>query len=223
MKFNDSSSKYKTTDASSRWITLHQRAERWIERLRPYSWLWPSAAFLTGVLRWLAMLGLIAVLAGAAWFSRTWVPPVALWLTGSALSPDFDVADRTPQGEIALTEQVLERTGLYAYTSIRAPRGLREKIYHEWRHEGELVDRIALVIKGGREKGYRAWTHKQHFPNDTQGDWRVDVMTGTGQRIGVLRFRVVEESQKATQADGIIRAPGGIPGLDIRRLLPGSQ
>nr|WP_298372126.1 DUF5924 family protein [uncultured Halomonas sp.] len=185
----------------------------------------PSLIHLTrprGLLRWLAMLGLIAVLAGAAWVSRAWVPPVTLWLTGSALSPGFDTAAREPRGDVALTTQALERTGLYAYTAIRAPRGLREKIYHEWRHEGELVDRIALVINGGRDKGYRAWTHKQHFPKNAQGDWRIDVMTGTGQRIGVLRFKVVEESQKAMQANGTIRSPGGVPGLDIRRLLPGS-
>nr|WP_299240777.1 DUF5924 family protein [uncultured Halomonas sp.] len=176
-----------------------------------------------GILRWLGILGLIAVLAGAAWISRPWVPPVTLWLTGSALSPGFDEAAREPRGEVALTTQALERSGLYAYTAIRAPRGLHEKIYHEWRHEGELIDRIALVIKGGRDKGYRAWTHKQHFPEDAQGDWRIDVMTGTGQRIGVLRFKVTEESQNAMQADGTIRSPGGIPGLDISRLLPGSR
>ncbi|MGC3875155.1 DUF2914 domain-containing protein [Halomonas sp. GXIMD04776] len=96
-------------------------------------------------------------------------------------------------------------------------------MYHEWRHEGELIDRIPLVIHGGRGKGYRAWTHKQHFPENTQGDWRIDVMTNTGQRIGVLRFNVAEEAQNAMQADGTVRAPGGIPGLNISRLLQGSS
>ena len=39
-----------TTGASSRWDTLHRRAERWVQRLRPYAWLWPPLAFLAGAL-----------------------------------------------------------------------------------------------------------------------------------------------------------------------------
>ncbi|SHE86313.1 Protein of unknown function [Modicisalibacter ilicicola DSM 19980] len=174
-----------------------------------------------GILRWLAMIGLTLVLAVVAWSGRAWVPPATLWLTGSALSPGFDAAAREPRGEIALTEQALKDNGLYAYTAIRAPRGLREKIYHEWRREGELIDRIPLIIHGGRDKGYRAWTHKQHFPEQSQGDWRIDVMTSTGQRIGVVRFRVGEKPGDVKQADGTIRAPGGLPGLDVSRLVPG--
>ena len=39
---------------------------------------------------------------------------------------------------------------LYAYTAINAPRGLKERIFHEWTHNGQRVDRIALEISGGR-------------------------------------------------------------------------
>lgn len=170
---------------------------------------------------WVAMFGLAVVLAGVAWAGRAWVPPANLWLTGSALSPGFDLTERAPQGSVRLHSNELRRSGLYAYTAIRAPRGLREEIYHEWRHDGELIDRIPLIIHGGREDGYRAWTHKQNFPEDAAGRWRIDIMTTSGQRIGVMRFTVSAEAGGASLADGSISSPPGLPGLDIRRLVPG--
>lgn len=173
------------------------------------------------VVGWLAMFGLAMVLALVAWTGRAWVPPANLWLTGSALSPGFDTEARQPQGKIPLNTAELQSSGLYAYTAIRAPRGLREKIYHEWHHEGELIDRIPLIIHGGREQGYRAWTHKKNIPDDPAGQWRIDVMTTSGQRIGVIRFTVDEGSDNPDMADGKIMSPAGLPGLDWRRLLPG--
>ncbi|MDV6318690.1 DUF5924 family protein [Chromohalobacter sp. HP20-39] len=175
-----------------------------------------------GFWRWLAMIGLIVALVSTAWMGRAWIPPATLWLSGSALSPGFNVESREPRGESVLTPSTLSGQGLYAYTAIRAPRGLREKIYHVWRHDGEVVDRIPLIIRGGREQGYRAWTHKQNFPAESQGRWQIDVMTAAGQRIGTLRFRVDEDASKATHADGDIHSPPGLPGWNIRHLVAGS-
>ncbi|MBB3142693.1 DUF5924 family protein [Halomonas organivorans] len=175
--------------------------------------------------RWLAMLALLPLLAGLGWLGRAWVPPASLWLSGYALSPSFDEQARAPEGGLRLTPAALTGHGLYAYTAIHAPRGLKEEVVHEWRHDGELVDRIPLEIQGGREEGYRAWTHKRHFPESPAGRWRIDVMTASGQRIGVLRFRVSDTAEQATQADGHIQLPPGIPGLDLRRLIarPGPE
>ncbi|GHE23000.1 membrane protein [Halomonas urumqiensis] len=172
--------------------------------------------------RWLIIITLLPCLAGIAWLGRTWVPPANLWINGTALSPDFDTAAREPRGNQVLTPGALTSQGLYAYTAIRAPRGLREEIFHVWRHEGEEVDRIPLIIEGGRDAGYRAWSHKLNFPEASQGTWRIDVMTDSGQRIGVLRFEVGEGDQ-ATHADGQVRSPGGLPGLDWRRFIPASD
>jgi hypothetical protein len=86
----------------------------------------------------------------------------------------------------------LRAEGLYAYTAIRAPRGLKERISHVWLREGREVDRIPLSIQGGRKEGYRTWTHKRNFPRDAAGDWQVRVLTESGQMIGVVRFRVVD-------------------------------
>ena len=84
------------------------------------------------------------------------------------------------------------RNGIYAYTAIHAPRGLNERIYHQWSRNGKKLDKIALDITGGREQGYRAWSHKMNFPEEVAGDWKITVMTEANQVIGVLRFEVVE-------------------------------
>jgi hypothetical protein len=170
--------------------------------------------------RWLAMLALLPLLATAGWLGRPWVPPATLWITAVALSPGFDEEERHPRGRVTLTPEALSASGLYAYTAIRAPRGLREEIVHVWRHEGEAIDRIPLQIQGGRAEGYRAWSHKEKFPDDSAGDWRIDVMTDSGQRIGVLRFRVEEEEADAARADGRVTPPPGLPGLRLHWLLP---
>ncbi|SJN15022.1 Permease of the drug/metabolite transporter (DMT) superfamily [Halomonas citrativorans] len=172
--------------------------------------------------RWCLFLGLALALAYAAWIGRIWVPPASLWLTSSALSPSLDIQQREPQGSIALTPDAIRQNGLYVYTAIRAPRGLSETIYHAWRHNGEPLDTVRLDISGGREQGYRAWSHKLNFPADPSGDWRVDIMTDSGQRLGLIRFTVSEDLQKASKADSAIRA-SGLSSLNLRRFVPGSR
>ena len=170
--------------------------------------------------RWLAFFAIALLLALGGFMGRIWVPPVSLWMTGSALSPALDIQRRAPQGSIALTPDALQAQGLYVYTAIRAPRGLSETITHVWYQNGERLDRIALDISGGREQGYRAWSHKENFPDDPRGDWRVDIMTAGGQRLGLLRFHVNDDPDRATQADSHIR-PTGISRLHLRGFIPG--
>ncbi|WP_028240673.1 DUF5924 family protein [Stutzerimonas azotifigens] len=144
--------------------------------------------------RALSVLGLALVVGLAGWFGRTWVPPATLWLTDVAVTTDFDGATRQPGDSLdQLTNAQLHANGLYAYTAINAPRGLKERIYHDWLHDGRRVDRIALDINGGREAGYRAWSHKRNFPRDAAGRWRVRVVTEAGQMIGQLSFRVAPD------------------------------
>jgi hypothetical protein len=144
--------------------------------------------------RWwhvVGLLGLTLALGGLGWVTRVWVPPATLWLTEVAVTPDLDNHKRKPgDGVKKVSAAELRSKGLYAYTAINAPRGLNERIYHVWRFNGREVDRIALNIHGGREAGYRAWTHKQNFPGNPAGRWQVQVLTEAGQMIGTLRFRV---------------------------------
>lgn len=142
----------------------------------------------------LVAIPLLAILVGlTGWIGRAWVPPATLWLTDVAVTMNMDDAAREPGNRLRqLTNSELHANGLYAFTAISAPRGLKERIYHEWMHDGKQVDRISLDINGGREAGYRAWTHKRNFPQAAQGKWRVRVMTEAGQMIGMLRFEVVK-------------------------------
>lgn len=177
----------------------------------------PSMASGYPINNWKRGVGLVAMtlaIGGVGWMARFWVPPATLWLTEAAISTRFDNQNRTPGESIQeIGVNQLRSAGLYAYTSINAPRGLNERIYHVWRHNGEEIERIALDIKGGREEGYRAWTHKQNFPPDVLGKWEVRVLTEDGQMIGVLRFDVTERDQPAVTRNKI--KPAGLkPGTD---------
>lgn len=156
----------------------------------------PSLLGIITVRRWwrsLLLLCATLVLAGAGWLARVWVPPATLWLNDVAVTTDFDSKGRAPGSSVKqLSVNELSSQGLYAYTAISAPRGLNERIYHVWRHDGKEVDRIALDIHGGRKEGYRAWTHKLNYPKDATGRWQVQVLTEAGQMIGVLRFKVTK-------------------------------
>ncbi|MDG9885250.1 DUF2914 domain-containing protein [Pseudomonas sp. GD04058] len=144
--------------------------------------------------RAIALVLVTLAIGGAGWLLRSWVPPATLWMTEVAITTD--VRDRTPSESLReVNASQIRSAGLYAYTAIKAPRGLNERIYHVWQLNGKEVDRIALNINGGRKEGYRAWTHKQVFPANPVGRWQVRVLTEDGQVIGVLRFRVVDDGQ----------------------------
>lgn len=140
------------------------------------------------------MLGLIIVLGWGGLFARPWIPPAVVWLTDVAITSAVDSEARAPQNDLKILRNADIHNGLYAYTAIHAPRGLNERIYHEWQLDGEVVDKVPLDIHGGREAGYRAWTHKVNFPEDSTGRWQIRVVTEADQLIGVLRFRVVPDS-----------------------------
>jgi hypothetical protein len=177
----------------------------------------PSMASSFPINHWRRVLLLLAMtlaIGGAGWLLRSWVPPATLWMTEVAVSTDFDDQNRTPGDSVEeISTSQLRKNGLYAYTSINAPRGLDERIYHVWRHRGREVDRIALDIHGGRKEGYRAWTHKQNFPDDSVGRWQVRVETEDGQLIGVLRF-VVTDTNQATLTRPTGDPLGVKPGTD---------
>jgi hypothetical protein len=131
------------------------------------------------------------LLAAGGWFGRAWVPPATLWITEMAISPALDTRQRLPAEPLRkISSTRLQAEGLYAYAAINAPRGLDEEILHVWRHAGREVDRIPLTIQGGRQAGYRAWSHKQNFPQASAGEWQVLIMTAGGQMIGSLGFSV---------------------------------
>jgi hypothetical protein len=142
--------------------------------------------------RWCLMALLALALAAGAWMLRFWVPPATLWVTQGVVTQQLDERDRLPGFPLREIEAVrIAGRGLYAYTAIRAPRGLSEEVLHLWWQDGLLMDRIPLTIAGGRAEGYRAWSHKVNFPEDPRGNWEIEVVTAAGQLIGIVRFRVI--------------------------------
>jgi hypothetical protein len=123
--------------------------------------------------------------------ARALVPPVPLSLARAAVARD--VADFEPVGPVVgpITAAEVQERGLVAYTAVHAPAGLKQRIVHVWRHEGRPVDVVPLApVRGGRREGFRTFSRKATFPPDAAGRWTVDVVTGSGQLIGRLRFRV---------------------------------
>ncbi|MCE3252814.1 MAG: hypothetical protein K0Q67_1834, partial [Cellvibrio sp.] len=122
-----------------------------------------------------------------------------------------DSDNRSPENSLTIIAGEQLHRGLYAYTAIHAPRGLNERIYHEWRLNGQVVDRVALDINGGREAGYRAWSHKVNFPEQSLGRWQIHVVTEANQLIGMLRFRVVEQVPQGAAVSSAIAVPPPVP------------
>lgn len=142
--------------------------------------------------RGLVTLTLISVAGGAGVSARAWIPPASLRLLEVAVTDNIVDSNRRPENTLKRVSVEQLGKGLYAYTAVRAPRGLHERIYHVWRLNGVEVDRIALDIDGGRDSGFRAWSHKLNFPPYPSGKWKVYVMTEANQVLGVLRFEVVD-------------------------------
>ncbi|EIK97605.1 hypothetical protein PMM47T1_07471 [Pseudomonas sp. M47T1] len=158
----------------------------------------PSLAASFPITHWRRAVALVVAtlaIGGCGWMMRSWVPPATLWITESAVTLEMDNANRTHGDSIKnVAASQVRANGLYAYTAINAPRGLEERIYHVWKFNGQEVDRIPLDIHGGRDEGYRAWTHKMNLPANPVGKWQVQILTEDGQMIGVLRFRVTDDS-----------------------------
>ena len=52
----------------------------------------------------------------------------------------------------------------------------------------EVVDRIELEIRGGREAGFRTYSVKQNFGPEPSGTWSCAVETASGQFLGERRI-----------------------------------
>ena len=156
----------------------------------------PSLAQVFQYQRWWrlpVLVLLLAALAGTLWQVRSWIPPAALRLIEINLSQQVDREALSHGRSIEhISTSQLQQTGLYAWTAVNAPRGLRDNIHHVWLHNGKEIDRITLNIEGGREQGYRAYSYKNKFPEQVVGKWQIRVVTDSGQLIGLKRFTVTD-------------------------------
>jgi hypothetical protein len=135
-------------------------------------------------LSWLAC-SLIAPL--LVWSLRAHVPPAGLAVTQAVIAQS--ITDLTPGAPVrTLTSEQLA-SGVVAFVAIRAPSGVAQSVIFEWRHRGE-TERISAEILGGNDTGYRTFSRKQVFPQDSRGRWTVDVVTPQGQLLRRLQFTV---------------------------------
>ena len=148
--------------------------------------------------------------------ARHWIPPASIWLTQVAITDRIDDNSRSPNKKFKVITPEQLHQGVYAYTAIHAPRGLRERIYHAWYQDGKQFDRIALEISGGNEDGYRSWSHKKNFPKDAEGNWRIQVETEARQVLGILRFKVVDANTEPKISDKKAETSASKPAPEIQ-------
>ncbi len=87
--------------------------------------------------------------------------------------------------------------GAYFFSSVSAPALLTAPISHVWEYYDPALKHwvtmttIAFTLAGGRENGYRAYSHKE---NVTEGLWRVTVKVDDKRIIGRIKFYIVKDA-----------------------------
>jgi len=135
----------------------------------------------------------------ALWLSACFIIPLAIWfLRGNIPAAGLSVREAriaqtivelTPGPAITTLRNADLQSGVIAFVAIRAPMQVAQSVVFEWRHNNS-VERIAAEIHGGNSTGWRTWSRKQRFPQDSQGNWTVDVSTPQGQLLKRLHFIV---------------------------------
>jgi hypothetical protein len=72
---------------------------------------------------------------------------------------------------------------LVCWTAIRAPRGLKDALFHVWSRDGIELQKVEVTVSGGRRAGFRTWS-RQRLPHARPGRYRCDVITTLGQSLG---------------------------------------
>lgn len=130
---------------------------------------------------WSASLAVaVGLLCGLALGAARFVPAAPLALLDARIGRYMDGRD------VGLPiEQIRGRPGkLVCATAISAPLGVREKLFHVWRQDGEVRDRIELEVRGGRKEGFRTWSRKRNFGEHPAGQWTCSIETRMGQSLG---------------------------------------
>lgn len=155
-----------------------------------------------------SVVGIYLVVNGLYFFGL--IPPLPLALQGAGV---YHSISRTSDGNYVVEQepssiwnQILEYISIYptyhttpnarvyAYSAIFSPIAFDTEITHEWQYYDSTSKKwitsvaIGLSVPGGREKGYRTYSINTGL---TDGKWRVNVKTSTGQLIGRMSFNVV--------------------------------
>lgn len=152
-----------------------------------------------------ACIGGVTILVNVLYFYDI-IPPIPLSLKDSGVyhsisrnaSYEYVLSTEQPPHwwDFIRGEEVIHTTPgamVYVWSAIFSPTNLNTHVYHVWQHYDEATKKwiagrkIELLIVGGRDNGYRTYSQSNAV---TEGRWRVDVETATGQSIGRISFTV---------------------------------
>jgi len=122
------------------------------------------------------------------WVLRSQVPAAGVVVTAAVVTRTVD--DLQPGPPVVELSQEDLASGIVAFAAIRAPLGMSQQIVFEWQHADDQSERIPAQIQGGRADGYRTYSRKQVFPQDSLGRWTVDILTPQQQLLKRLSFVV---------------------------------
>lgn len=154
--------------------------------------------------------GGIFILMNVLYFAKL-IPPLPLSLKDAGIyhsvlrtpSGDYSVdTEASTGGKLSAVRRYFDRyetlhiesgESAYAYTAIFSPISFNLGIVHEWERYDSVSKKwipqakIPLSVSGGRENGFRTYSQKTAI---TEGKWRVNIRTRTGEEIGRLLFYV---------------------------------
>jgi hypothetical protein len=58
---------------------------------------------------------------------------------------------------------------------------------HVWRLNGKVLSRVELTV--GKSPSWRTWSRHRARPSGT-GDWSCEILSPSGERLGIARFKV---------------------------------
>jgi hypothetical protein len=126
--------------------------------------------------------GFVAVVVSLAlaFGGARFIPPAPMQLSSMAIGTELvDKQVEEPVGEVTGLPKVL-----YCATAIASPRGVKDRLFHVWRKDGDVKDEVELRVSGGRKEGFRTWSKKTRLGRDPFGTWTCSVETKAGQLLG---------------------------------------
>lgn len=128
---------------------------------------------------WGGIAGLLAV-----WLFQGGIAPVPLHVDRPVLCSG--IRDHEPSDTLA---SVAAGDEAWFWTPIFAPPGRTDSVVHEWSRDGDVVARIVLPLRGGREAGFRTWSSSRKVAI-SPGSARIEVRLKDGQLLGRRDFEV---------------------------------
>jgi hypothetical protein len=145
--------------------------------------------------RWILLFFLSAGAAiGLAYWGRTAIPPVPMYVSRGAVGPIVLKDCRLGMVVHELHPSVIDK--LIAITDVVVPGGKGDRLVHVWRHDGDEVQRATETTSrvDGPEGTVRlrSGLTGRELPKALVGSWAVDVETQDGQLVGRVSFLVAD-------------------------------